>query len=89
MTDHLIGFPARATTVAIIIVMIGIERNGVATSEAGRRAACGEEDLVGSLTDVIVVEAFEVREGALEVGSRLVGEVETARKVVVAGGSGG
>jgi hypothetical protein len=40
--------------------MAGIEHEGVSAPETRRRAAGGEEDLVGRLADIVAVDTLEL-----------------------------
>ena len=48
--------------------MVGIENKGVSATKTRGRAAGGEEDLVGSLADIVSVYAIKLAEGPDEVG---------------------
>jgi hypothetical protein len=52
----------------LLVVMAGIKVDGIAaTSEARGGAAGGEEDLIGGLTDIILVKAFKVSKRPREI----------------------
>jgi len=88
LRHHLVLLPSLAAA-TIIVLVVRIKREGVAAPEAGGGPARREEYLVGSLPDVVGVEAVELPEWPRERDRGGGIEAALAEKVIVQAGGGG